>query len=551
MSHTVWGAKMLSVPFGLGHKLPRTPILTMLVAVVWFVVFLFGEDISRSRDDVGRAAATHSGLKANLESLFVQACLDEDEEEDSTECSSEAKAAAAVVLRVRGISPDAKEEFSSDNAQQVALQLERCKRGDTDCLRKKIRMKNFISGAGNDFESFKKYPSHSKVIRSLEYVDEKSRAWLQASNRLTRDNVNFKSLLDAQFRHGSASHFWGNTIVFVMIGTAVESALAPWWFLLIAATAGTFGMMFDAISLPGETMLLGGSAIVSAVAGMYYVLFASSRMNVLCWVPFRFAVFKIPVKYMLPFLTVIGDVQGLLNSLKDPFGGNIAHGAHLAAFGVAALMTAILKLSNKRPAGFLFLGEERKYEELKRAGSMEELLEKANVQVATNLDNPFPAGLTIHKGFALLRDEPDHPLRSRIIEFAEKYFADVLALTTKFGMKHIGLGLLDVCPKDIPLIQLTPRTGQLTWMSLAESAVKAERLGLAIRCLDAYLYLYPRSRQSPAVLSSIDGIAKKLSETRGAEEILETLPSLSNRIVVDCVRKHIDRAGEGADNDVG
>lgn len=540
---------MLSVPFGLGHRLPRTPVLTMLIAFVWLVVFLFGEDISRSRGEVVRAAATYTSLKMNLENLYQQVCLADEEEE--SECSSQGKAVAAIVWKTQGIPATENEELSYGNAKRVFQEVELCRRLNEDCKAKHARMNRFIKGAENGFAQFREFPAHTKVLRSFEYMDEKLRLWLRDTHRLTRDSINGASLVDSQFRHGSAGHFWGNTIVFIMVGTAVESALAPWFFLLIAFAAGTFGMVFDAISLPGEVMLIGGSAIVSAVAGMYYVLFSSSRMNVLCWIPFRFAVFKIPVKYMLPFLTVIGDIQGLLESFKDPLGNNVAHGAHLASFGVAALMTAILKLSKRRPPGFVFLDEERRYEELKNLQNMDALLEKATVEVATNLDNPFPAGLTIHRGFLLLAEQPDHPLRAKIVRFSENYFADVLALTSKFGMKEVGLGLLDICPKDIPLIQLTPRTGQLTWMSLAESAVKGERLALAIRCLDAYLHAFPRSRQSPAVLSSIDAIAKKIFETKGANELLETLPSLSNRIVVDCIKKHLTKTEEGRDDATG
>ncbi|NBW82242.1 hypothetical protein EBR21_10865, partial [bacterium] len=88
---------MLSVPFGLGHRLPRTPVLTMLIAVVWFAVFLFGEDVNRSRGEVVRAAATYSGMKGHLEKLYLQLCL-EDEEEQS-ECSSQAKAVVAIVWK--------------------------------------------------------------------------------------------------------------------------------------------------------------------------------------------------------------------------------------------------------------------------------------------------------------------------------------------------------------------------------------------------------------------------------------------------------------------
>lgn len=525
---------MLIVPYGIGHRLPRFPVITLSIAIVWLLLFVFGENISRQMSEVTRAAWTYTDYREKAGALYVEACTAE--KIQPQQCEKEWTTVWGLLLMQRFEPADAREEKLFAETGEHLNMLSRCRKAKCDAELKRIQL--FVRESSTGYQSFRGYSSFPSISSADQYAVEKIRAWQSESHRLTRENITVQSLTDAHFRHGSLSHLWGNTLVFILVGIAVESALAPWWFVLVAALAGSAGMLFDAINLQREVILLGGSAIVSAVAGMYYAMFSENRMNVLCWIPFRWAVFKIPVKYMLPFLTVASDLHGFIGSLKDPLGGGVAHGAHLMAFVAGALLTALIKLSRTRPPGFIFLNEEKRYEKLTAERDVGVLIDRAASEVGINPDNPFPAGLAIHRGFNLLKEEPSHPLRNKIVRFSEQYFADVLALTMKFGMKQTGLGLLELCPKDIRLIELTPRTGQLTWLGLAESAVSTGRLTLAVRCLDAYLFAYPLSRQSPAVLSSVDSIARHMAERGELHQLMELRACISNRIVMDCLGRY-------------
>ncbi|MEN9811188.1 MAG: hypothetical protein RLZZ488_2755 [Pseudomonadota bacterium] len=525
---------MLIVPYGIGHRLPRFPLITLSIAVAWLLLFVFGENISQQMGDVTRAAWTYSDYRGKAGALYREACAAE--KIQAQQCEQEWSTAWGLMLMHRFDPGDAQEEKLFSETSERIKTLSRCMAAR--CRDELKRIEKFTHESANGYLSFSGYSAFAALSSADQYVLEKIRAWQSESHRLTRENITIQSVSDAHFRHGSLSHFWGNTLVFILVGIAVESALAPWWYILIAALAGSAGMLFDAINLQREVILLGGSAIVSAVAGMYYAMFSENRMNVLCWIPFRWAVFKIPVKYMLPFLTVASDLHGFIGSLRDPLGGGVAHGAHLMAFVIGALLTALIKLSRGRPPGFIFLNEEKRYEALMAESDVGVLIDRAASEAGINPDNPYPAGLAIHRGFTLLNNEPLHPLRNKIVHFSEQYFADVLALTMKFGMKQTGLGLLELCPKDIRLIELTPRTGQLTWLGLAESAVNTGRLTLAVRCLDAYLFAYPLSRQSPAVLSSVDSIARHMAERGELHHLMELRSCISNRIVMDCLGRY-------------
>lgn len=531
---------MLIVPYGIGHRLPRFPVITLSIAIVWLLLFVFGENISQQMSEVTRAAWTYIDYREKAGALYVEACTAE--KVQTQQCEREWSTAWGLLQLQRFEPADGPEEELYLQTSERIKTLSRCKQAR--CRQELNRIERFVRESTTGYSSFSSHRAFSALSSADQYALEKVRAWQSESHRLTRENITVQSVSDAHFRHGSLSHLWGNTLVFILVGIAVESALAPWWFILVAALAGSAGMLFDAINLQREVILLGGSAIVSAVAGMYYAMFSENRMNVLCWIPFRWAVFKIPVKYMLPFLTVASDLHGFIGSLKDPLGGGVAHGAHLMAFVIGALLTALIKLSRGRPPGFIFLNEEKRFDKLKEESDLGVLIDRAASEAGINPDNPYPAGLAIHRGFVLLNEEPSHPLRNKIVHFSELYFADVLALTMKFGMRQTGLGLLELCPKDIRLIELTPRTGQLTWLGLAESAVNTGRLTLAVRCLDAYLYAYPLSRQSPAVLSSVDSIARHMAERGELHHLMELRSCISNRIVIDCLGRYTNQTTE-------
>lgn len=133
------------------------------------------------------------------------------------------------------------------------------------------------------------------------------------------------TLISAQFMHGDLMHIVGNLYFLWIIGDNIEDALGKKRFVLAYLITGTAGMLLEvifAVAAEREMVLLGASAAVSGLFGMYIVWFRHAKLSVMLIV----YQFRLPAYWFLG-IWVLTNLYGLFSG-----GFGVAYLAHLGGF---------------------------------------------------------------------------------------------------------------------------------------------------------------------------------------------------------------------------
>lgn len=212
-------------------------------------------------------------------------------------------------------------------------------------------------------------PSRSQAeFKILGSQNEVSRRWLASRNeyfklrqddlkklgQLTPENANLRSVIKAQFTHGSWMHLIGNMVVLAITLPFVEMRLGWLAASLLYMLAGVAGLWGYSNFMESDQALLGASAGVSAILGAFMVLFSKQRLRL--WVSFFGAwnrTLTAPVMLSIPALFLASDLSGIM----DRESSGVAHGAHLLGFLAGMLVAWGLDRVAPLPAGMSFPDE--------------------------------------------------------------------------------------------------------------------------------------------------------------------------------------------------
>jgi membrane associated rhomboid family serine protease len=136
------------------------------------------------------------------------------------------------------------------------------------------------------------------------------------------------------FMHGSFAHLAGNLVFFLALAFHAEQALGKWRFATAFLLGGALSNLVTALLFSGnDVLMVGASGAVSAIAGIYFVLFPFRKLGLI--VPLGLYVQFV----RLPVLAVLG-VWYLLQLVYTFFGptlGGVAWASHAAGFSLGAL----------------------------------------------------------------------------------------------------------------------------------------------------------------------------------------------------------------------
>ena len=150
------------------------------------------------------------------------------------------------------------------------------------------------------------------------------------------------TLLTNAFLHGSEGHLFGNMVFLFMFGFTLEKALGPLLYLVCYLLGGVGASALAAWTYQGMGGLgLGASGAISALMGMYVVLYGMRRIPFFYMVLFYFNLARGPALVLLPVWIAWEGVQHLMG------GGHVAYMAHLGGLVTGAVMMAGLKLTRR------------------------------------------------------------------------------------------------------------------------------------------------------------------------------------------------------------
>lgn len=147
--------------------------------------------------------------------------------------------------------------------------------------------------------------------------------------------LSYYYIFSSMFLHGGIMHILSNLWFLHIFGDNVEDVLGhiPYLFFYLAGgVVATFSQYFVA---PDVTVpMIGASGAISAVSGMYFVLYRRSTVKTVVVLFFGlFQIVNIPVWLFLGYWFVIQLFSGVGSfSSVDPNAGGVAYMAHIGGF---------------------------------------------------------------------------------------------------------------------------------------------------------------------------------------------------------------------------
>lgn len=519
---------MFVLPLGLGTRPRRFPLITVLIAALW-VVMMFVDKSDKVISAQMLSAAKKSGIRDQSRNLFTEYCKKQGGSVQKcqkysvllwTGFPSEEKVSKAKISKKSRIPKPSINLQMIRNYKTLLTELKAAEVARNDladcsssreCLLYKRIVKRFFASSKSEPQMFSQMRSYAGYMQATSKFHGYLKRICIRNSCLSRSYVSPVSVGMAQIRHGGWMHLLGNMAALIIFGIYVEQRTGRLMFLLLTVAGGSFGLAIHAMFFGNsQSIVLGGSANVSAIMGMFLVFFFHSKMRFLVWLPRKIYAgtsFFADVKYCFPLLFIIGDVVGGFGSgIGSVTGANVAHFAHLSglAFGIVAALiySQISRLS--RP--LMFRGEDDDVRALEGCSDMDEILDRASAMLQVNPENvhamEYACGTFIRWSQVGDYIKQKHTLdcgRSFVME----HLSSVCAINTRRGEMRYACKILSQIPLYMPYRFYLHRLGQVSALKIADFALSQGHPLLAIRLYDFFLSRYPLSLKVDSLLETM------------------------------------------------
>ena len=174
------------------------------------------------------------------------------------------------------------------------------------------------------------------------------------------------------FLHGSLGHLVGNMVFLFLFGFTLEMALGRSLYLVCYLLGGIGASAFAAWMYAGMGGLgLGASGAVSALMGMYVVLYRLRRIPFFYMFFFYFNYARWPALVMLPVWMAFELIQHLLG------GAQVAYMAHLGGLATGAVLMALVMQIRRVEAPTAAAPSPADAQQAERQGELKQLADKA------------------------------------------------------------------------------------------------------------------------------------------------------------------------------
>lgn len=203
------------------------------------------------------------------------------------------------------------------------------------------------------------------------------------------------TLFSYQFLHGGLGHLIGNMIILVLVGLTVEQLLGSFNYLLFYLLSGALGaVVFGLVHLGSPVSLIGASASISGLMGMYVVAYGRRPIRFFYWVGIYFNYVRLPALVMLP----IWVGKEIFDFLVSDTG--VAYTAHAGGLVAGAALVQIGKSTFVRLDTEVIENRDDEQEYREKLGRALQQIERADLDAAKT---------------ALWRLHEQHPDRARIL----------------------------------------------------------------------------------------------------------------------------------------
>lgn len=158
-------------------------------------------------------------------------------------------------------------------------------------------------------------------------------------------NTEWLCLLSSLFIHVAWLHLLTNMLFLVIFGLPAERALGPRRFLSLFLLAGVLANLIGALTLASaHAPIIGCSGAVSAVVGVYLVLFPHARLGLVLPLGLFMEFVRVPASLLIGLWVLLQ----LLFTYAGPGFGAVVWWSHIAGFGFGVLFAVLSRRAVER-----------------------------------------------------------------------------------------------------------------------------------------------------------------------------------------------------------
>ncbi len=152
-------------------------------------------------------------------------------------------------------------------------------------------------------------------------------------------------LLTALFIHVAWAHLLTNMLFLIIFGLAAERVLGPPRFLALFLLGGVFANLVGALTLASaHAPIIGCSGAVSAVVGVYLVLFPRARLGVVLPLGLFMEFVRVPASLLIGLWVLLQ----LLFTYAGPGFGEVVWWSHIAGFAFGVVFALVSRAAVAR-----------------------------------------------------------------------------------------------------------------------------------------------------------------------------------------------------------
>ncbi len=471
------------LPLGFGGRFPRFPWITSLLCLSLFLVHQF-----YGRDTMKRLEALHdSGFRKIVASPTYPKAV-------AIFCSGELP---------KGLSLSGQKLLET-------LAAEGCPEALSLPLPEHIKTEAIFHRA---FVALGVLPhaAHFGLGTEVEPLLERLNRFNKEHAIFSGSNRDFAPLLASQFLHADWLHLFGNLLVLFLVGCLVECRRSPWVMLGTFVVGGLVGFVFD-VSQQTELSyrsLIGASAGISAVAGLFTASFFRFRMKFLLFViPPFYKTFHASSLVVLPLIFLAGD---LLNSLALDTSTGVAHLAHLggSAFG---LMVG-LGFEKLRPIRWplLYDFEEKVLEDIERDPNPHERIHQALKLLQINPENMLAARSVCQDVISLV--ESGFPATPELRDILRDHVPTLLSVHSRRKEPGQAFALAARIPPQISLLEILDRSSQSIILQVMKWAQEEGDRWTVLRFYEVWIQRFAGPRRISGALADVNRLLDELESS--------------------------------------
>lgn len=499
---------MFFIPIGLGQKLFKLPIVTILIClacILNYSIQLFEVDDKAMQFN---AIETNEDYKASIGDLYYDYCLSKNNKKEK--CLNERKSYFREKINHKKLT-----ETKRNKDKTTTIKDEK-----KDFSFKEIfRIAQFQEKLKDNHASFSHLKSYKSFLENKEMRVSSLQALHKSFNHLTLSNINLKSLLNAIFSHANFNHLFGNLFGLIVFGIYAEARMGKSHYFLSYLIPGSLAIIFYVLTSKNmnEGFILGASANVYATMGVFYVLFFHHKMKMFFFFFFKNMKINLPIKTYFLLFFIISEFT-LLASNND----GVAHGAHAYGFLIGSLYGFLWNRKNKIPRHFLYTEEFQDWKRIQK-DHPKDSLEQCQKLLKYNSDNFTIKNHITKTVIEEYRSNRDISKYEKCL-FSSAYVDIINQLIKKKNIKKLS-HMVSICPKEILPYPILNVATQRELLFIIDKSIDQGCYFLTLLSINCYITKYPKSKKNTPMLKTMESV---LSAYNNSQENLSNISFLKN-----------------------